>query len=453
MRYKIAIILWIIYITSCTSKKESNIPITIFPNQNNIVQGKEGTILIIPKDCFVDENGIPVKENINLKLIEAFSLSSIIENDLETSAGEQLLVTGGMIYLEATIESGEKVQMDKNKHIRLIVQNKRVVDTNTYQFYEQQNGFWGNPKPSSPYLTHIPFEELKLKIAKTEANRLSADILLYDYFKKDIANTNLIALIDKTYFSSKEFEERCTALFNPNISIFYGEGGIENSPGSDMLSKYIENIDRPLWFSDSIVLNKLKKIQKNGKHTRLMSGKPRTDEEQFLSEELNMLVYFFQQFKNQRKTVLDPIVNLTKEELKKLQVYYNQIKDDRKVISSFDVQSLGWHNIDCLYEKYSLESTKLTVIGNVNLEKVALILRDDKAISQGKRKEIKSFVFSRKLPQVSAYLIGIGMVDGTLHFCQKEIKIGQNEVEELELNPSSQEEISMVLEEIEKGYE
>jgi hypothetical protein len=455
MGYKFLIILGIIYLTSCTSKKQPNNQFLISPNQNNILQGRQGSILIVPKDCFVDENGIPVKENINLKLIEVFSLSSIIENGLETVTDERLLVTGGMIYLEATIESRKKVQVDKSKSIRLIVQNKRVVDTNIYQFYEQENGLWGNPKSSSPYLIHIPFEELNLKIVKTEGNRLPADILLYDYLKKDIANTNLIALIDKTYFSSKEFEERFTALLNPNISLFDGEGGIENSKGKEMLSKYIENIDKPLWFADSIVLGDLQKIQENRRNNRKSSSyrPPISDEEQFSDKEFDMLTYLFEQFKNQGKTILDPIISLTKEDLKNLQVYYNKIKDESKVISSFDVQNLGWHNIDFLYEKDSLELAELVVGTNVDLEKIALILKEGKVVVQGKRKEVKSFIFSRKLPQVSAYLIGIGMLDGTLYFCKKEIQIGQNEVEELELKPSSQEEISKVLEEIDKGYQ
>ena len=69
-----------------------------------------------------------------------------------------------------------------------------------------------------------------------------------------------------------------------------------------------------------------------------------------------------------------------------------------------------------------------------------------------------SFCFSRnnecgiQLPFVPAYLIALGKKDGQLLFAKKEIQIGENEVEELELKPSTEAEVSAALEAIEAGY-
>ena len=57
------------------------------------------------------------------------------------------------------------------------------------------------------------------------------------------------------------------------------------------------------------------------------------------------------------------------------------------------------------------------------------------------------------MPKVSAYLIALGEQDGQLLFAQKEIQIGENEVEELELKPSTEAEVSVALQGIEAGYE
>ena len=69
-----------------------------------------------------------------------------------------------------------------------------------------------------------------------------------------------------------------------------------------------------------------------------------------------------------------------------------------------------------------------------------------------------SFCFSRnnecgiQLPFVPAYLSALGEKDGQLLFARKEIQIGENEVEELELKPSTEAEVSVALQGIEAGY-
>jgi len=436
---------------------------TINPSQRNIVQGKKNGILIIPEDCFVDEEGNVIKEEVEVQLTEAYSIEDMLDYNLETSSPGGLLVSGGMINLEATTISGEKVEIANEKTITL-QKTASKLDTNQYQFFTQASEQWDNPEPPNPYLTYLPLDrhpEVYVYLDNRDSPKLEDLVITTikqedrDEYRDDLSTRSFLEgagryfngyeptiisdeVLDKSFLSSKEYQERFAAL----------------PPSDEGISitthlTYLKYLDKPLWVADSMVLKELKKELLYYQKELLENEK-----DPYYLFEIELTQHFikvFTAFKNQYKTTFSPD-RFTEEELEAINQFYQKLSTD-KFIQSFSIRKVGWHNIDFLYEKHPLKSTSLVVTTNLDVEKIALVLKDDKAISQGKRKEVKSFTFPGKLPQVPAYLIALGEEDGKFFFCKKEIKIGQNEVEELELKPSSQEEISKVLEEIEKGYE
>ena len=111
------------------------------------------------------------------------------------------------------------------------------------------------------------------------------------------------------------------------------------------------------------------------------------------------------------------------------------------------------------FSKEAMQETTLRVVCQVGSQKVVLIFKNDKVVLNAFKNADNSFCFSRnnecgiQLPFVPAYLIALGEQDGQLLFAQKEIQIGENEVEELELKPSTEAEVSVALQGIEAGYE
>jgi len=75
---------------------------TIDPTQDQIITGKEGTIIRIPANSLVNEKGKVVTSPVTIRLTECYNLTDMILNKLSTSSNGQLLETAGMINVEAT---------------------------------------------------------------------------------------------------------------------------------------------------------------------------------------------------------------------------------------------------------------------------------------------------------------------------------------------------------------
>jgi hypothetical protein len=69
------------------------------------IVAKEGTKIIISSNSFVFEDGTFPKGKIDFELKECYSPSDIVFNNLSTQMVNDLLETGGMIFLEAKIEN------------------------------------------------------------------------------------------------------------------------------------------------------------------------------------------------------------------------------------------------------------------------------------------------------------------------------------------------------------
>lgn len=83
----------------------------ILASKPNVIYGTEGTILEFPDNAFVYENGSPIKcDTVCIKLWEFYSMQDIISAGLSTTSNKNMLVTAGMVYLEATC-NGKKLKL------------------------------------------------------------------------------------------------------------------------------------------------------------------------------------------------------------------------------------------------------------------------------------------------------------------------------------------------------
>jgi hypothetical protein len=155
-----------------TVKFSANDPFqqTIVPSQNfklnanidNVVEGKNGTILIMPKGCFKNSKGEIVTEQIKVELSEALSIEEMLLSNLTTTSDGKLLETDGMIYINATV-NGEQLTINKENPIHIeIPTNKRKAEMMAYKGIRDENGNmnWIEPKELKKFLVPIDINSL-----------------------------------------------------------------------------------------------------------------------------------------------------------------------------------------------------------------------------------------------------------------------------------------------------
>ncbi len=121
----------------------------IINNEDTLLHSKNGAIISIPKNAFLDENGNTVEGPFEIELKEALKPSDILKAGLQTKSGNDLLETGGMFYINAR-KNGKQLKFNPQEPI--------VVDVPTNEFkkgMQAYTGFrtdsetidWQNPKP------------------------------------------------------------------------------------------------------------------------------------------------------------------------------------------------------------------------------------------------------------------------------------------------------------------
>ncbi|MEO1256704.1 MAG: hypothetical protein AAFY41_17715, partial [Bacteroidota bacterium] len=91
---------------------------TIDGSKDVRIIGENGTNIWIPAGSLVLEDGTEAQGQIEISLQEAYDFSTMLMSDLSTTSGDQLLETGGMVYLNATAD-GQKLKIKEDAALTL----------------------------------------------------------------------------------------------------------------------------------------------------------------------------------------------------------------------------------------------------------------------------------------------------------------------------------------------
>lgn len=163
---------------------------------DNVVEGKHGTILVIPKGCFKNAKGETVTDNVKIELAEALSLDQMLLSNLTTTSKGNLLETDGMIYLNATAD-GEQLTIDKDNPVYMeIPTEKRKPGMMAYKGVRDENGNmdWIEPKELDKFLMPVDINLLNFYPEGFEA-----EVMVGLPFKNHKTATK--DLIDSLYYS------------------------------------------------------------------------------------------------------------------------------------------------------------------------------------------------------------------------------------------------------------
>ncbi len=129
--------------------------------KGSTIEGKEGTLIIVPSNAFIDENNQIVKGDVEFQLVEALKLEDMVLYNLGTTSNGKALGTGGMLHIDF-VAGGKKVRIDPKRALYVEVPTHKVKEGMMVFKGKVENGKlnWVNPQSLKKYLVNIDFKLL-----------------------------------------------------------------------------------------------------------------------------------------------------------------------------------------------------------------------------------------------------------------------------------------------------
>lgn len=245
--------------------RQARPPIQKFEIDNkkaNTIKAANGTEILVPANCFIDGNGEVVSGKVQVELVEAFSLQDFITSGLATMSGDKLLLSNGMMYINAS--SGE-TKLQLNKNTSLTVAMPTMSASGGFQMFNGDGTNWKVDSAMTETDYSIP---LPLNLLYPEGNRYIWHCLSsfpdgsdrYAYY-----DTSIVSFTDpkyeNTYIATEEFRRRVWLLLSMTNSMSYFVNSdyyfdktdcFGEKYNYDLFRVYYDNPNRSLAQSDSI---------------------------------------------------------------------------------------------------------------------------------------------------------------------------------------------------------
>lgn len=250
------------------------------------IVGKDGMLIIVPKNGFIDDAGKELKGKVELKLVEALGISEMVLYDLHTVSNGSILESGGMFYTEASI-GGSPAKINPKRPFYIEIPTPAIdTDMKLFQGEVKPDGGinWIDPTPLQQFLVTVPLLELDFlpqgfgnevfanmpflsykaasdKVVDSlyyslewgrQENFLEEQLLMLDTIASagnqgcgiDPASIETIKKprFQNSFIATKAFEERVRELHKA-----------EN--GDTLLQIYLRNLDKDLHVCDALVAN------------------------------------------------------------------------------------------------------------------------------------------------------------------------------------------------------
>ncbi len=419
--------------------------IKIDPSISNTVVGEKGTILIIPQNTIVDQKDNAIEREVFIRLKESFSISDYILSNLQTVHNDRLLESNGMIYFTAHDKSGNKLKIADNKTIRIqIPQPSLVINSKIFLGNRDNEGLinWEQFRDPAKTLIPYPIKFISKNRFPTECfdyYGITTDTIKYKYYNY----YGNITDFENTLLATKEFADR----FNSTC-------------WKEILEIYINNLGKNLWEIDEMVVQYFIKDSIENVESVLYNIPPNPYGSERTQDQKNA----HKQILNRAKTTGHTFIELYKSfALQKLgdidttkHIDTTRLGNIDKVFISYDAMKFGWVNVDFFYDDPKAIPIKLIATTNERASLINLVLEGRNVILSGFEYSNNEYWFTKnkdgfnKLPKgEKATLIAIGLDGDKLIFGTKEIVIGENELEKIQLSAITGEELIAILEKYE----
>jgi len=129
--------------------------------EDKVVETTNGTIISIPKGAFRDNNGNIVEKEVTIEITDIASFEEQFNANITSPAGQNILLNGGAIYLNAT-KDGAQLSLNDDAPIYIETQQKSNPDLLVFEGIRNDKGEmqWINPKQPKKYLIPVALNEL-----------------------------------------------------------------------------------------------------------------------------------------------------------------------------------------------------------------------------------------------------------------------------------------------------
>ncbi|UAY53045.1 hypothetical protein [Ferruginibacter albus] len=431
-------------------------------NRDTLIIGQSGTTLTIPKNTFITAQG-EAATTVTLSLVEATTISDIIKLNLQTTSGENILQTGGMFFIDAK-ENGRSLAIAEGKSIYVEVKaNYKDPQMKIFEgkFNNKGKIDWALTGDLENYLIPIPLSLLNFHKCDLECG-----------FSKGQTDSLLSPIYENTFIATREFEDRCCVMSIAGCDWY-------NGLSKRLLTIYLSNLEKPLYYSDSLVVDYLAKSYKDKIDTS----------RKFQFDDTGWTTYLFRAFTQLKNQHLTNAINFNKlgitgstssedmvakgyseAEAEKYIALFKvreqvikerktEIQTSRLASYSFAINKLGWVNVDRFIDEKNTEvSTFLVnvqskdtldfvsvslVIPNYNVA-VFSIYNDGNLYSFTKKKD-----GYRKLPVgQDAIVVAFSYKNNKPYFGKQAIKIPKDGQISLPIEPSTEKDIKQKIEKL-----
>lgn len=421
----------------------------------NVINGTKGTLICIPKNCFVLLNGKMYFGEVKIELKEINKKSDFVLSDLQTVSDGKLLESGGMIFLEAYTKSGEKLKLKRNESIYI----ESFPSNEIKPFMKIFNGKYNNNKINWEYcdevekeLISVPLKYLDFTYAYAAQWYYNSDSI-WRKLREDIRNDKFRSIsLSNTFIATREFNERFRYITSLTSSFYMKSKNKKYNPANaydTILNIYLNNLDKDLWFVDSLVVIKTMSDIKMDNITKSDHNSFRFEIEHFkkfarekrtkvmtindyginlsLSNALELLVSKGVKYEEAKEIVKK--YNMQQAVINKMKEKYNK----EYLTYTFESKQLGWINID-RYINIPIEKQKeLIVKVNHEMNKIDMkcFVVFDKINSVISEKFSKNYDCKiNGLPLNEKVKIFVyGYKNGKVYFGYRNLRVGDSNIE------------------------
>jgi hypothetical protein len=228
-----------------------------------VVKAANGTEILVPANCFINSSG-DAAGNVQLEVVEAFSLQDFVTSGLATVSGDKLLISNGMMYVNA--KSGDApLQLSKGAALTVSMPTMGNRGDAGFQMFTGDGSNWTADSTMTAIDYTIP---LPLNLLYPEGNKYLFDCITnvgdpderYAYM-----DTTIVSVTDKKYentvIATMEFKYRYYALrsmteemsYFINRDYYFDKVDCMNEKHNyDLFKVYYDHPERSFRESDSI---------------------------------------------------------------------------------------------------------------------------------------------------------------------------------------------------------
>ncbi len=131
--------------------------IKIKSDKDTTIVYKEGTKITINANSFTNDKGTPIVGDVHVKVTEYYKLSDILLANLNSHCNDQLLETGGMLYIEAK-QNNKTLKVATTKPIEISFPNKKKNMQLFYGELEDEIINWKPQQEDATSTANIPLD-------------------------------------------------------------------------------------------------------------------------------------------------------------------------------------------------------------------------------------------------------------------------------------------------------